>query len=292
VPDHGLRIALVTPAYAEESTLPRLAVTIAAQTFAPVAWAIVDDGSPDGTTAVAASLAASDPRILTTTRTRAPGYAADQGSPAAAFNAGRNLIETAGVLYHVIMKVDADLELEPDFLAAIERAFASDPRLGVASGLVLVRRAGGVRIEETGGFHTRGATKSYRRTCLDEIGGVVEGLGWDTIDEIAAHARGWRVDTVRDARAVQTRATGTATGVLRGRARAGRACHLVGYPLWAVLARAARRSIEPPYLVGSLALVFGYLRARLRREPRTAPPDVTAHLRRTLRQRLLLRLAR
>ena len=67
------------------------------------------------------------------------------------------------------------------------------------------------------------ATKSYRRTCLDEIGGVVEGLGWDTIDEIAAHARGWRVATVREARAFQVRPTGTATGVLRGRARAGRA---------------------------------------------------------------------
>jgi hypothetical protein len=66
----------------------------------------------------------------------------------------------------------------------------------------------------------------------------------------------------------------------------------VGYPLWAVVARAARRSIEPPYLIGSLAMIFGYLRARLRRELRTAPPDVTAHLRRTLRQRLLLRLAR
>ena len=76
--------------------------------------------------------------------------------------------------------------------------------------------------------------------------------------------------------------------MLRGRARAGRACHLVGYPLWAVLARAGRRSIEPPYVIGSLAMIYGYLRARIRREPRTAPPDVTAHLRRTLRQRLFL----
>ena len=44
-----LRIALVTPAYAEEQMLPRLAASIAAQTVAPVAWAIVDDGSPDAT---------------------------------------------------------------------------------------------------------------------------------------------------------------------------------------------------------------------------------------------------
>jgi poly-beta-1,6-N-acetyl-D-glucosamine synthase len=286
-----LRIALVTPAYAEEEMLPRLAASIAAQTVAPVAWAIVDDGSPDATGEIAGALAASTEHVLAMTRTRPPGYAADQGSPAAAFNAGIRLIEGAGVVYHVIMKVDADLELEPDFLAAIGDAFETDPRLGVASGLVLVQGIAGVRVEETGGFHTRGATKSYRRACLDEIGGVVEGLGWDTIDEIAAHGRGWRVATVREARAFQVRPTGTATGVLRGRARAGRACHLVGYPLWAVLARAGRRSIEPPYVIGSLAMIYGYLRARLRREPRTAPPDVTAHLRRTLRQRLFLRLA-
>lgn len=286
-----IRIALVTPAYAEQHTLPRLAASIAAQTVPPVVWAIVDDASPDATGAVAADLAAADARVLAMTRTRPPGYAADQGSPAAAFNAGRGLIEDADVVYDVIMKVDADLELEPGFLAAIGAAFEADPRLGVASGLVLVQRAGAVRVEETGGFHTRGATKSYRRACLEEIGGVVEGLGWDTIDEIAAHGRGWRVDTVREARAFQVRPTGTATGVLRGRARAGRACHLVGYPFWAVLARAGRRSIEPPYVVGSVAMVYGYWRSRLRREQRTAPPEVTAHLRHTLRQRLFLRLA-
>ncbi len=287
-----LRIALVTPAYAEEATLPRLAASIAAQTSPAVAWAIVDDGSPDTTGEVAAGLAAGDPRVLATTRTRAPGYAADQGSPAAAFNAGLRLLEDAAVEFDVVMKVDADLELEPGFLAAIGAAFAVDARLGVASGLVLVKRAGGVRIEETGGFHTRGATKSYRRACLDEIGGVVEALGWDTIDEIAAHAKGWRVDTVREARAFQIRPTGTATGVLRGRARAGRASYLVGYPFWAVLARAGRRSIEPPYAIGSVAMIYGYLRARARRESRTAPPDVTAHLRYTLRRRLVRRLAR
>jgi biofilm PGA synthesis N-glycosyltransferase PgaC len=286
-----LRIALVTPAYAEEEALPRLAASIAAQTVQPVVWAIVDDGSPDATGEVAAALAASAPHVLAVTRTRPPGYAADQGSPAAAFNAGKGLIEAAGVVYHVIMKVDADLELEPGFLAAVGDAFERDSRLGVASGLVLVKRAGTVVVEETGGFHTRGATKSYRRTCLDEIGGVVEGLGWDTIDEIAAHGRGWRVDTVREARAFQVRPTGTATGVMRGRARAGRACHLVGYPFWAVFARAARRSVEPPYVVGSAAMIYGYWRSRLRREPRTAPPEVTAHLRHTLRQRLFLRLA-
>jgi biofilm PGA synthesis N-glycosyltransferase PgaC len=285
---HEIRIAIVTPAYAEEETLPKLAASIAAQTAPPIVWAIVDDGSPDATGEVAAALAAADPRVLARTRTRPPGYAADQGSDAVAFNVGLRLIEEAGVMYHVIMKVDADLELEPGFLAAIGDAFAADPRLGVASGLVLVGRAGSVRVEETGGLHTRGASKSYRRNCLDEIGGVVEGLGWDTIDEIAAHRRGWRVSTVRDARAFQVRPTGTATGVLRGRARAGRACHLVGYPLWAVLARAGRRSIEPPYVLGSIAMIYGYLRARLRREPRTAPPEIAAHLRRTLRQRLFL----
>jgi poly-beta-1,6-N-acetyl-D-glucosamine synthase len=257
----------------------------------------VGDGSPDATGALAADLAAADPHVLVMTRTRPPGYAADQGSPrrglqpGSRFNAGRGLIEHADVVYDVIMKVDADLELEPGFLAAIGDAFEADPRLGVASGLVLVQRAGAVRVEETGGFHTRGATKSYRRTCLEEIGVVVEGLGWDTIDEIAAHGRGWRVDTVREARAFQVRPTGTATGVLRGRARAGRACHLVGYPFWAVLARAGRRSIEPPYVIGSLAMIYGSWRSRLRREQRTAPLEVTAHLRHTLRQRRFLRLA-
>ena len=53
-----LRHALITPARNEEGSLPRLAESILAQSARPAEWIIVDDGSTDGTAAVAAELAA------------------------------------------------------------------------------------------------------------------------------------------------------------------------------------------------------------------------------------------
>ena len=57
------RYAGITPARDEANSLPRLAVALAAQTLAPAACVVVDDGSADGTAALLASLAREHPWI-------------------------------------------------------------------------------------------------------------------------------------------------------------------------------------------------------------------------------------
>jgi biofilm PGA synthesis N-glycosyltransferase PgaC len=283
-----LRIALITPCFNEQATVGGLAASLDAQTRRPDAWVVVDDASTDATGRVARELAASRPWMMVVDRVRAPGYAADRGAEAAAFNAGIDQLAAADVAWDVVSKLDADLVLAPDYLRLLGDAFAADPALGLAGGAVLVERRGRLVVEDVGPVHVRGATKAYRREALAAIGGrIAERLGWDTVDEVEVELAGFRVATIAAAHARQVRPTGaTAGGRLRGKVRHGRASYLLGYPAWAVAARAARRIADPPFAVGSAALVAGYLGALIRREERVARDDVVRHLRAVQARRL------
>jgi glycosyltransferase involved in cell wall biosynthesis len=271
----------------EEATLDQLANTIERQTLRPVAWVLVDDGSSDSTAAVAERIANRlDFASLVTHRAKG-SYGADIGSPAAAFNRGVAQLDGLPVDYDVVIKIDADLQLSPTFVEAVCEAFSADDRLGVAGGEMYIAHKRSIRRDKPGGKHTRGATKAYSREFLAMLGGVVpESLGWDTIDEVTAELRGFNVQTVRGAEAVQIRRMGATTGICRGRIRAGRTAHLLGYPMWAIAARSLRRLFEPPVFIGSVCLLYGYALARTRREPHTAPPDVVQHIRKTQMRRL------
>jgi glycosyltransferase involved in cell wall biosynthesis len=281
------RVALVSPLWNEEATLEQLAQGVEGQTLPPVAWVLVDDGSTDSTAAVAERISRRlDFASVVTHRVNGP-YAADVGSPAAAFNRGLATLDRSSTDYDVVIKIDADVQINPTFVELVGDAFSRDSRLGVAAGEMYVAGRRKIRRDKPGGKHTRGATKAYSREFLGALGGAVpESLGWDTIDEVTAELRGFNVQTVLGAEAVQVRRMGATTGICRGRIRAGRTAHLLGYPIWAIVARSLRRLFEPPVVAGSACLLYGYARARIRREPRAAPPDVVKHIRKSQMQRL------
>ena len=251
----------MSPLWNEESNLVGLAGTIEHQTYLPVAWMLVDDSSTDGTRSVATALAERIRFARVVIHERDTGnreYGSDFGAPAAAFNAGVQALYKLGVHFDVVMKIDADLRLNKSLVAAMANAFASDQRLGVASASMFIFDGKRTRRDRPGGTHTHGMTKAYRRKFYEEIGGLPTVLGWDTIDEISAELRGYNIATVSDAKAVQVRPMGATTGLRRGRIRAGRASYLIGYPAWAILARASRRIFERPRVVGSFWMLYGY----------------------------------
>jgi glycosyltransferase involved in cell wall biosynthesis len=55
--------AVITPARDEARSLPRLAASLAGQTVPPARWLIVDNGSTDGTLAIAGELGREHPWI-------------------------------------------------------------------------------------------------------------------------------------------------------------------------------------------------------------------------------------
>jgi poly-beta-1,6-N-acetyl-D-glucosamine synthase len=276
-----MRYAVITPARNEAANLERVASCLLEQTAAPALWVIVDNGSTDGTDRVAARLAGSDPSIVVR---RVPGEAVPtRGGPVArAFMAGLDAIREP---VDVVVKLDADVTFDPQFFAGLLAEFESDPELGIAGGTCYELEAGEWRARHVTGSRVRGATRAYRRDCLNAVLPLDDVPGWDGIDELKAGARGWRTSSFAHLRFDHHRQVGHRDLSRRKRLlQVGRATYYTGYRPSYLALRAVYRARKEPM---ALAMIAGYAGAALRREPRLTDPLVRAQLRDTQRLRVL-----
>ncbi len=114
-----------------------------------------------------------------------------------------------------------------------------------------------------------GAIKSYRRACLEDIGGLRESMGWDGIDEYGARSRGWRVLPLSELTVLHYKPRGSKQHWRRARWEEGRGARYMGYGWHGIALRVAFRAVRerPPILAG-LTLGAGYGWATVRRAPR------------------------
>jgi poly-beta-1,6-N-acetyl-D-glucosamine synthase len=268
-----MRYALITPARDEAFNLPRIAASLEAQTVAPSAWVIVDDGSTDDTPAVAAEIAARLPwaQVLTL---RTTGAVRRGGPVVRAFHAG--LAELAE-RPDVVVKLDADVSMEPDHFERLLGAFAAEPALGMASGSEWAADGDGWR--QVYGTRTSvwGPVRAYRRECLADVLPLEERMGWDGIDEFKANVRGWETRTLLDLPFRHHRKEGIRDGSRWSSwSKQGDVAWFMGYRMPYLLLKTAYRVRRERAALGILA---GYARAAARRDPRIADPEVRAYLR-------------
>lgn len=108
-------IRVVVPVYQVEAFLPRCIESLLAQTFADFDLVLVDDGSPDGCGALCDAAAARDKRVRVVHQ--------KNGGLSAARNAGIALPPAAdSEAPRYLAFVDADDEVEPDFLQTLYEA--------------------------------------------------------------------------------------------------------------------------------------------------------------------------
>jgi biofilm PGA synthesis N-glycosyltransferase PgaC len=278
--------AAVTPARDEEDNLRRLGRALAAQEARPVRWVIVENGSSDGTLGVARGLAAAHPWIEV--RQTAPAAAYDRTSPyMRAFHAGVAALDGAGDL---VVKLDADVSMAPDYFAGVLAAFAAEPRLGIASGTLLEERGGRWREIALLGDHCWGPTRTYRRACLERVLPLDDGIHYAVVDEARAHLGGWTTATLRHLPFRHHRPEGAGEGsAWRNWVAQGRAAHHMGYRGTYVLARCAYRLRDD---VAALGLVAGWAAAMVERRPRCSDGAVVAAVRERQRVRHAVGLRR
>jgi glycosyltransferase involved in cell wall biosynthesis len=265
--------AVVTPVRNEADNLPRLAAAMVAQTLTPLHWVIVDTGSTDATLAVARDLAAAHPWV---TVLEMPGDAvAMRGGPIVrAFGLGTAALDPAP---DVVVKLDADLSFAPDYFACLLEAFAADPRLGLASGICTELTDGEWRPIYGTRSHVWGASRAYRWACLQQVAPLEERQGWDEIDSIKAQIRGWRAASLHDVPFRHHRPEGARDGQRRRWRDQGETAHYMGYRFSYLLARTCYRALRDP---AALAMLGGYVRASVRRQPGCPDRAVRQHLRR------------
>ncbi len=270
-------VVVVTPARDEVGNLPRLADSLVRQTLGFDRWVVVDNGSVDGTQELVRGLSARDPRIELMVIPAAPAIA--RGAPSArALNAGIATISPAAAP-DLVMNVDADVWLPPDYISRLAGAFADDPQLGIAGGSCYEMSDGRWRQRHVTGDTVWGAARAFRWSCLRDVGPVEERMSWDSLSQLRANALGWSTRTLLDLPFRHHRAEGGRDGG-RGRAHIneGQSAYYMWYRPWYLGLRSAlhvaRGDLSAP------AMLVGYGRSAIRHEGRSPDPLIREFVRR------------
>ena len=277
----GRRYLLITPCRNEARYIRATLETTCSQSALPALWIIVDDGSTDETPAILAEYAAKYDFIKIVTRSDRGSRAVGPGVIEAFYDglSHANLGE-----FDYLAKFDGDLELPIRYFERTMERMEQDPRLGNLSGKLFERREDGSLWEErTGDENAVGPVKFYRVACFEDIGGFVREVAWDGIDGHICRMSGWIAQSVDDPemRIVHLRPMGSSQqNILVGRVRWGRGKYFMGSAWYYVLASAIYRSIEPPFIIGGIALFYGYLRAMTTGHKRYDNPQYRHYLRR------------
>jgi poly-beta-1,6-N-acetyl-D-glucosamine synthase len=253
----NVRYIIVAPVRDEAAYVRRTIESVASQTSLPAQWVIVDDGSTDETGRLIEEAAAKYSWIKAVRReNRGPRRAG--GGVVEAFYAGLKCLEDEEWEY--LVKLDGDVAFEPDYFERCFEEFAKEPRLGIGGGLIC-NNIGGILQAESKvdpAFHVRGATKIYRRKCWQDLGGLVQAPGWDTIDELKANMFGWSTRTFPDIKIVHHRPAGAAYGTWSNWVKNGRANYVAGYHPVFMLLKCISRIFRKPYGIAALGLWVGF----------------------------------
>ncbi|MEM7682859.1 MAG: glycosyltransferase [Planctomycetota bacterium] len=284
------RILVVSPCRDEAEYAQRTLDAVANQTVRPALWVIVDDGSSDATPEMLAAFEAQHPGWVKIVRREDRGGRKVGPGVIEAFYAGLDAVGGYGG-YDYVCKLDLDLDLPAGYFGALIDKMEADSQLGTASGKPYFpgpSNAGkgfdGELISEfCGDENSVGMVKFYRTACFDQIGGFVRQVMWDGIDGHRCRMHGWRAASWDDPglRFIHLRPMGSShKGIFTGRMRHGFGQWFMGTGPAYMTASAVFRASKRPWIVGGLAMWWGYVRSMVKREPRYDDPAFRVFLRR------------
>jgi poly-beta-1,6-N-acetyl-D-glucosamine synthase len=258
-----LKYVLVTPARNEAQYIELTIRSMIAQTHLPLRWVIVSDGSTDGTDEIVGKYLTAYPWIeLLRMPERKERHFAGKVH---AFNAGYERVKDFEFV--VIGNLDADVSFEPDHFEFLLARMTENDRIGLAGAPF---REGEFQYDYryTNIENVWGGCQLFRRACFEEIGGYrpLKGGGIDHVAVLSARMHGWQTRTFTEKVCQHHRVMGTALhGGLQARVRQGQKDYTMGnHPLWQVF-RVIYQMKQRPYLIGGLALGWGYFRSMLSR---------------------------
>jgi glycosyltransferase involved in cell wall biosynthesis len=243
------KILVVTPARNEAENLSKLANSIQLQSQHRIlAWVIVDDGSTDETSNVANTLDF-EFNVIVIKRKKSGKLITG-----AAFAAWWEGVEFGLNIYpnsHYVMKLDADVVLDKNYFENIFTEL-DEINTGIIGGMIS-------NIHREQKSYVPGPVKMYSRNALDLIRQLPVATGFDVMDEIICREKGFKIQTISSAKFKMNRQIGHSQGLLHGRFRNGLVCKWVGYAPEYFILHAIRYIFRPPYILGTLWMICGYL---------------------------------
>jgi poly-beta-1,6-N-acetyl-D-glucosamine synthase len=262
------RYVLISPCRDEAQFVRQTLDSVLAQSIRPRKWIIVDDGSTDET-----------PRILTEYAMRHDWIdivrLSDRGKRSVgpgvidAFYSGYETIDPDD--YDYLCKLDLDLRLPPRYFEILMQRMAANSSIATCSGKACIEVDGRLVNEGHGDDTSLGMTKFYRVSCFKAIGGFVREVMWDGIDCHRCRMKGWIACSwdEPELRFVHLRPMGSSQqSIYVGRMRHGYGQYYMGTGFLFMAAGAIYRLNEKPYILGSLAMLWGWLKSAIQRAPR------------------------
>lgn len=271
--------ALLTAAYNEERYIEKTLRSVLAQLLRPKIWVIASDGSTDRTDDIVQQYAMRHSFIRLVRRER--DHSREFASKVFALRAGFQTLTLVPIDF--IGHLDADVSVAPSYFRDLLAKFSGDPELGIAGGWYLEERRDGVwrsrPVNSTGSIP--GGIQMFRRECYEDVGEMlpIEYGGEDWYAEVRARMCGWRVRSFPELAVHHLRASGSRGGLLRHCYREGLMDFALGsHPLFEI-AKVAKMSATPPYLLNALLRMLGFLVAHVYGK-RMVPPAFVAFLQR------------
>jgi len=270
---------VISPCRNEAAYMKRTLDSMVAQTRRPALWVIVDDGSTDETPDILARYAAEQDWIRIIQK-RDRGHRAVGPGVIEAFYAGLDTVTLDDFSY--LVKLDLDLDLPERYFETLIARMEADPRIGTCSGKPYIRRGDTLVSERRGDEMSVGMTKFYRRACFDAIGGLKREVMWDAIDCHKARMLGWKAVSWDhpDLNFEHLRPMGSSqSSIWTGKRRHGAGQWFMGSDPLFYVATCVFRMTEPPYILGGLAMLQGYVMAWARRARQLDEPALIAFIR-------------
>jgi hypothetical protein len=185
--------------------------------------------------------------------------------------------------YAYLCKLDLDLRLPPRYFEILMERMVANPSIATCSGKAYVEEGKGLANEGHGDDTSLGMTKFYRVACFKEIGGFVREVMWDGIDCHHCRMQGWIACSWDDPdlRFIHLRPEGSSQrSVYTGRMRHGYGQYYMGTGFLYMAASAIFRMNEKPYVLGSLAMLWGWIKSAIQGKPRYESAGFRQFLRR------------
>ena len=156
--------------------------------------------------------------------------------------------------------------------------FEKDNSLGIASGGVYYDTGGKLSREITDKNLPRGTGRLWKKECFVETGGYQVEPSPDSISNIKALLRGWKLMQYADIVQIQKRKTSAANGLWHGYVKNGWMAYYLGKNPIVALLNVFYYSVKSPYYTGA-AYCCGYLGSAIRRENKIKDAEVRAYYR-------------
>ncbi len=285
--DGKFAYVLITPAKNEEDSLPELIQSIVNQTVKPVVWYIVDDGSDDNTPQIIHQATLEYPWILSLRLDRKNPYDLEhvafvyhQGFEHALDYVGRNGIEVK-----FIASSDADTIYPKDYFYKVISFLSNNSEFGIVSGkIILMDKRGNICKDNR--FRIRdgqpyGTGRVWSREAFEGTNGCPIVKAWDTVSNIMALSKGWRIKILADVECYMLRGSGEKINSWAGYFTKGRMVYYLNsnfLNIFVSILNLMLISRQKDSMIKSLGFFSGYFLSFIMRDDKIENDDVRRYM--------------